>query len=77
MKPCCLDLESLSCYLSLFFKCMALVTGRCFILFCLKEELKHVNTLSILSLLAQLLTIQKYFNLAEMLWVCLFPLNIP
>ena len=63
--------------LPLFFKCMALVTGRCFILFCLKEELKHVDTLSILSLLVELLTIQKYFSLAVMLCVCLFPLNIP
>lgn len=32
MKPYCLELELLSCYLSLFFKCMSLVTGRCFIL---------------------------------------------
>lgn len=62
MKPYCLYMEFLSCSLSLFLRCMALVRGRCFILFCLKEELKHVDTLSILSLLVELLTIQKYFS---------------
>lgn len=51
--------------------------GRCFILFCLKEELKHVSTIASLSLFVDLLTILEYFNLAEMLCVYLFPLNIP
>lgn len=56
-----------------FFKYMTLVTGRCFLLFRLKEELKHVDTLSVLSLLVELLTSQKYFSLAAMLCVYLFP----
>lgn len=62
MKTYYLDSESLYCYLSLFFKVMALVTGSCFILFCFKEELKRVNTLSVLSLLVEFLSIQKYFH---------------
>lgn len=46
----------------------------CFVF--LEEELKHADTLFILSLLVELLTSQKYFTLAEMLYVYLFPFII-
>lgn len=53
MKTSYLNSESLSCYLSLSLKDMALVTGSCFILFCFQEELRRVNALSVLSLLCR------------------------
>lgn len=54
------------------------VSGRCFVLLCLGEELKHVNALPILSLLVELLTSQKYFKVAAESYSWYLPLlNIP